>query len=198
MKALFLIIIILLRIDFSSQKYQPIPNIQFNYIVSSIIPSPNVNKWEYRSFDCFDKSTEVIYTSEQCDSTIKAYNPLIEAGFIEGCHPLLCYDYIVAKINGELKLINNKKEAFEFIGVIDNLAEGILSLQIQDYGYYYTTNKNIETGGYYMDRDSIHFKVLKEDWSSNSILIGQYLISIHKNTHEMNVKRLKTFSEKKL
>jgi hypothetical protein len=197
MVEIILSIILFYSCEFSKDKYQLIPTRDFEQIVSKVTPSKNVECWEYRNFDCFDESTKIVYSSSKCDSTLASFKPSIEKGFIESCHPLICYDYIVLEINGKLKVIDNKSDAFRFIGKINNIEEALLFMWIYDDSYYYQETGRVETGGYRITSKYVYFILLKEEWSNDSTLIGQYNIVINRKNHEVKVKRLKTFFEEK-
>ncbi|MUP36649.1 hypothetical protein [Labilibaculum euxinus] len=192
MKQLILGLLSIIATNSCETEIKPLPEFWYEELLPKIIPNDNINYWEYRNYDYIDSITEIKFKKGVKSITI----PKIElnSSFREGCHPTICFDYIVAIRNGNLYIIDETCEVLDFIGKIDNLEEGLLVKYIIAPEYYSINDEGEEIGLYYLNKKEIIFFLLKDEREYPK-KIGQYKLSINRRTHEVVVTRIKTYYE---
>ncbi len=200
---IILIILTLLMPSLQNQGYKKLKFYSDLERLKQIEPDYQVDYWDYRRYDGIDGTTEIIY--KRGKSTKKAPIVNIESTCIVSGHPLICYDYITYVYKDKVHIITEKEDFLKFIGKINNVYEGLFSLNIQfpDLFYYSTNDNNLESGSYLLTKDSISFILLKDE---NEILdeanklqmeVGQYKVIINRYNHESHVTRIKDYKYSK-
>ncbi|NOU62354.1 hypothetical protein [Marinifilum caeruleilacunae] len=197
MKQFVLILFSIALANSCEKKLKPIPDIYYEDLLNEIIPHKKIEYWEYRNYDYLESTTEIII--EKGDNYNSLNIPYLElkSSFREGCHPTMCFDYIVAIEDGKCVYIDEISEVSEFIGEINNIAEALILKYIVAPELYSISEDGEQVGMYYINKKEVNFILLKDE-SVCPKIIGQYLLTINRTTHEITSSRIKTYYQEKI
>ncbi len=197
MKSLIILLLFSLTLSTCNEKFVSIPEYWFEDLYPEFIPAYKIDYWEYRNYTPIDSTTEILFKADSCPPQVVIPNYEIASSYRNACHHVACYDYIVSVKGREIDVINDIDSLLLFIGDIDNLEEGLFIRHIIAPKYYSINEEGEEVGMYNFTQKEVNFILLKDE-SLYPKIIGQYLLSINRTTHEITSSRIKTYYEEEL